>query len=99
MFRDASHYFYKLGKSIETDKEIAKEIGENIFYTDDELFSAISTLCRNRYDNGNLTTLSTNEKIETAKTMYYDYNATLKRIQRMLRLSGSVLEAIFPAKA
>lgn len=99
LFRDASHYFYKLGKSIETNKEIAKEIGENIFYTDDELFAAISTLCRTRYGNGNLTTLAANEKIETAKTMHYDYNATPKQIQRMLRLSDSVLNSIFPVKA
>lgn len=41
MFRCASHYFREVSRNIETQKEIAKEIGESAFYTDDELFGVV----------------------------------------------------------
>jgi len=45
LFRDAAHYFYLLSKNIESNIGIAKEIGENISYTEEELYSAISLTC------------------------------------------------------
>ena len=36
IFRDARHYFFLLGKNVESYRDIAKEIGDSIYYTDDD---------------------------------------------------------------
>ena len=95
LFRDASHYFYKLGKSIETNARIAKEIQESIYYTDDELNDVIYRICRERYNVKSPSLLNSNAKIEMAKMLRYDYNASLAQIERRLRLDGKVVESLF----
>lgn len=95
LFRDAVHYFHMLGKNIENNIDIAKEIGESISYTDDELYSAISLQCREKYGTVNLAQLSAEAKISMAKLMRYEFNASLKQIQRMLRMDSSVLFSMF----
>jgi len=94
LFRDATHYFYLLGRNIEQNKEIAKEIGESISYTDDELYGAISAKCRAEYGNANPSQISAEAKINMAKLMRFDYNASQKQIQRILRLDARVLQSI-----
>ena len=95
LFRDAVHYFYMLGKNIESNKEIAKEIGESVAYTEDELYAAVCTKCRNEYGTANPAQIPADAKIAMAKVMRYEYNATLKQIQRMLRLDQGILQSIF----
>lgn len=95
LFRDAVHYFHMLGKNIECNKEIAKEIGESIAYTEDELYSAISLRCRDAYGTANPAQIPAEAKMHIAKIMRFEYNATLKQIQRMLRLDSSILHSIF----
>ena len=95
LFRDAVHYFYLLGKNIESNKEIAKEIGESVSYTEDELYAALSAKCRSEFGTANPAQISADAKIAMAKVMHFEYNATLKQIQRMLRLDQSILQSIF----
>lgn len=99
LFRDAVHYFYLLGKNIESNKEIAKEIakeiGESVAYTEDELYAAVCKKCRNEYGTANPTQIPADAKIAMAKVMRYEYNATQKQIQRMLRLDQGILQSIF----
>ena len=95
LFRDASHYFYKLGRSIETNKAIAREISESIFYTDDELYLAISSLAKEKYGIPVLAQASANIKMELARIMKFDYNATPKQIARFLKISIETLNSIF----
>ena len=95
LFRDAVHYFYMLGKNIESNKEIAKEIGESVSYTEDELYAAVSARCRSEYGTPNPAQIPSEAKISIAKSMHFEYNATLKQIQRMLRLDQSILQSIF----
>lgn len=95
LFRDASHYFYKLGKSIEANARIAKEIQESIYYTDDEINDVIYRICRERYNVKSPSLLNSNAKIEMAKMLRYDYNASAAQIERRLRLDGKVVESLF----
>lgn len=95
LFRDAAHYFYKLGKSVETNAKIAKEIQENVFYTDDELNDVIYNICREKYNVKSPSLLSSEAKVEMAKMMKYDYNASVSKIERRLHMNKSVLEALF----
>ena len=95
LFRDAVHYFYLLSKNIESNKEIAKEIGESVSYTEEELYAAISVKCKQNYGTANPSQIPSDSKISIAKIMRYEYNASLKQIQRMLRLDTGVLHSIF----
>lgn len=91
LFRDASHYFNLLSRSIESNAAIAKEIGESMWYTDDELFTLARKLCRDRHGANTLSSITPADKLDLAKELHYNYNATSKQLQRMLRLDTSVL--------
>ena len=95
LFRDASHYFYSLGRNIEQNTEIAKEIGESISYTEDELYAAVCSKCQKEYGTVNPAQIPSDAKIAIAKMMRNNYNATSKQIQRMLRLDFSIISSLF----
>ena len=46
LFRDARQYFFALARNVEAHKSVAADVGERVFYTDDELFAAVSALAR-----------------------------------------------------
>ncbi len=94
LFRDPSHYFYLISRNIENNKQIAREIGEGIFYTDNELFSAISRIAKEKFGCVSINEASPMAKIELAKIMRYDYNAPTKQIMRFLKLSQGNLTSI-----
>lgn len=94
MFRNASHYFNKISKCVESDKEIAKELGERVFYTDDELFSIASKQSQEKYSERVPSRLSSMEKIELAKILSYDYNASTKQLVRILKIQHHTLESL-----
>lgn len=95
LFRDAVHYFYLLGKNIESNLKIAKEIGESVSYTEEELYAAVSAKSRSEYGTSNPAQIPADAKVALAKAMRYEYNATLKQIQRMLRLDQRIISSIF----
>ena len=95
MFRDAAHYFQELSRNIEGQKAIAKEIGESIFYTDDELFRVISNACREKYGQPSPALISSDAKIEMAKYMHFEYNSSNKQICRILKISDNVINSLF----
>lgn len=95
LFRDASHYFYKLSRSIETNRKIAGEISESIFYTDEELYLAISSLAKEKYGIPVLAQAPANAKMELARIMRFDYNASTKQMSRFLKISIETLNSIF----
>lgn len=95
IFRNASHYFNKVSKSIEAFKKISEEIGESVFYTDDELFSIACRICREKYGAGSPSLIPAAAKVELAKTLHYEYNAQGKALQRILRLNPGVINSLF----
>lgn len=94
LFRDAAHYFNKLSKSIESNAAIAKEIGESVWYTDDELYSIARKISKEKYGAASPAAIAPNDKINLAKTLHYDFNANAKQLHRMLKLDLSVLLAL-----
>lgn len=97
LFRNASHYFNCLSKNVESQKLIAKEIGERIFYTDDELYSTVFALSMKQFGLSPAQ-LSREAKVEIAKTLHYDYNAGNKQINRILKMDINIVNALFPAR-
>ena len=95
-FKDANHYFHLSSRQIESYSSIAKELGDKVTYTDYEIYSAIMSLCIRRYEVKNPSLLDKDAKIEVAKIMHFDYNASNKQIKRVLKLDENVIETLFP---
>ena len=95
LFRDTRHYFSKISRHIESYDEIAKLIGEQIYYTDDDLFSVLCTLSQKHYNCKIPSQLKREEKITMAKLLHKEYNANVKQLQRMLKIDIAVLTALF----
>ena len=97
MFRDAHNYFYMTSKNFEAFSETAKRLHESVFLTDEELYAAISMLCKKNHDTKQPSLLAAREKLEMAKTMHYDYNATNRQIRSILKLETNIIESLFPS--
>ena len=96
LFRNAHHYYYKVSRDVEGHKNLATEIGEGVFYTDEELFSVVATKCRAEYNVASASLLPRDAKIQMARSLYYEYNAGSGKIARLLKLDRSVVDALFP---
>ena len=96
LFRDAHHYFHMVSRDVESQKMIARELGESVFYSDNELFNAAVFFIREKYGISSPSILPKESKIETAVWMHHDYNAGNRQIARILRLDLPVLDALFP---
>lgn len=95
-FRDAHQYFRMVGKDHEAHAEVAQRMKERIFLTDDELYGVICSLSAKEYGTHNPVLTTPEQKICLAKRMHFDYNASNKQIQRMLRLTPALVEELFP---
>ena len=95
VFRDARHYFSLISRSVEAYQDIAKLLGDSVFYTDDELFLIVRQMCRDRYGNARPDLLTPDQKKEMARTLHFDYKSSNKQIQRMLRMEEHKLLALF----
>lgn len=95
-FRDAHQYFNLLSKNYEAYSEIAKRLGDTITITDEEMFSAVREISLKRFCVSKPAMLSPSNKIEMAKIMHNDYNATNKQIQRILKIDFNSIATLFP---
>lgn len=96
LFRDAHHYFNLLSKNYEAYSEIAKRLGDSVLLPDEEMFGAVRQICVRQFNVGKPSLLTARDRIEVARRMHYDYNATNKQIQRILRLEASIVDEMFP---
>ena len=96
IFINNRQYFYLISKNIESQKEIAKLIGENIFYTDYDLFDIIASVCRKDFGGRNSSELKPEEKLSIARTLHYEYNAGNKQISRLLKIPVEAISSMFP---
>ena len=76
-------------------RNIASQLGDLVYYTDDELFLIVRQLCKDAYDNSRPASLPKEAKLEMAKKMHFEYQAGNKQIQRMLRLEERDIIALF----
>lgn len=95
MFRDANQYFSITSKNYEAYSEIARHLGDDIVLNDDEMFAALSILCKKKYGDVRANMLPQKDKLDLAIQMRKDYNASDGQIQRLLRLDRSVVASLF----
>lgn len=94
-FASARQYFICISKSVESHKDIAKSIGESIFYTDSDLYNIALAIAKEKYNCASIRTMSVVSKIELAQALHYDYNATARQVQRMLCLDENTVSQLF----
>ncbi|HPJ55981.1 MAG TPA: hypothetical protein PK401_07785, partial [Bacteroidales bacterium] len=97
-FRDAHHYFNLLSKNFEAYGEIAKKLKDSVFLSDEEMYSAVQSMCLKGYNLSKPVLLPSAAKIDIAKKMHYDYNASNKQIRRILKIDASIIESLFPKR-
>ena len=97
IFRDAHQYFNRLSKSFEAYSEIAKRLGDKVFLSDEEIYPATVELSRKHFNINNPKLLGGGDKIELAKIMYQNLNATSAQIRRILKLDNKLIEELFGA--
>lgn len=96
LFRNAKHYFSLISKNMEGMKTVAEEIGESLYYTDDDLYSILVGIARDQYGAAKPSILPTQAKIELARKLHYEYNASSKQIARMLKIDLAILAGFLP---
>lgn len=96
MFRDARSYFNSLTRNAEAFSQIASRLKDSVFLTDDELYSVLSSFISKEYSVKVPSELSARQKIETARHLHFNYNASNQQLRRMLRIDLAILEELFP---
>ena len=99
VYRDARHYMYKLTRDLESNKDLAALLGDQVYYTDDELVGVVYSICKKKYSQERPSLLTVTQKIELARTLHYDYKADNAKISRILHIPASTLDSIFPMTA
>lgn len=98
-FRDAHHYFHMLTRNYEAYGAIAGRIHDSIFLTDEEMYAAVSALCWKRYGVRQPSLLSGKEKVEVARLMHGEYNASNRQIRSILKIAAEFVNELFPRSA
>lgn len=97
LFRDAHQYFNLLSKDYEAYSETAKRLGESVFIADEEMYSVAKSLCEKYYNVKTPSLLKPDERIDLAKHLHSDYNATAKQLSRILKLDKKIVNELFPS--
>jgi REP element-mobilizing transposase RayT len=98
-FRDAHHYMKMITRNAESYGEIAKRLGDNIFLTDNEIYTAITQISLKEYGIKQPSLLPPQVKLELAKKMSFEYHASNSQIRRILNLDLKIINELFPLKS
>ena len=95
MFQDARSYFHALTRNAEAYSQVALRLKDKVFLTDDEMFVVASRYASDEF-SVKLRMLTPDQKIQLARKLHYDYNASNNQIRRLLNLNIAVLNELFP---
>lgn len=93
-FTSAHHYYSLVSRQVEMFSSISNQIGDKIVYTDEELSSALYSICKNRFGCKPFD-IDKNTKLELAKELHFKYNASNQQIRRVMRLDIDIVNALF----
>ena len=96
-FRSAHHYFQQLTRKFEAYGEIAERLHESVFIADEEMYSAVTLLCVRYFSVKHPGQLSAKDRIEMARMMKKEYNASNRQIRSILKLDKDLVEQLFPS--
>ena len=96
LFRDARSYFNSLTRNAEAFSQIAARLKDSISLTDEELYSVLYSHINKEYSVKTAAELTAQQKIDTARRLHFNYNASNQQLRRMLRMDLTILKEIFP---
>ena len=64
--------------------------------SDEEMYYVACYLSESSYNVKKLTLLTPCAKLDIAKTLHFDYNATNQQLRRILKLSQEEINTLFP---
>ena len=95
MFQDPRSYFHLLSRNAEAFSQIASRLKDTVFLTDDEMF-VVAARCAAEMFSAKLGLLTPDQRVQLARKLHFDYNATNQQLRRVLKLDISVLNEMFP---
>ena len=95
MFQDARSYFHLLTRNAEAFSQIASRLKDTMFLTDDEMF-VVAARSAVEEVSVKLGMLTPDQKIQLARKLHFDYNASNQQLRRLLKLDISLLNEMFP---
>lgn len=95
MFQDARSYFHLLTRNAEAFSQIASRLKDTVFLTDDEMFVVAARYAAEMF-SAKLSGLTPGQRVEIARKLHFDYNASNQQIRRLLKLDISLLGEMFP---
>ncbi len=96
IFRDAHQYFYLISRSVESYGKIAKALGDKVFLNDDEIYGIVCRKARELFGVRSPRELTPDGRIQIARIIHNEYNASNGQIQRMLGLSKPIVDSLYP---
>lgn len=96
LFRNAHHYFQHLSRRFEAYSEIASRLHEKVFITDEEMYSAVCAICQKSYNVKHPGHLPAEKRVELARRMKHEYNASNRQIRNILKLDKTIVDELFP---
>lgn len=98
-FENARQYVNWMLKSVESQMEIARRLGDKIVLSDTELWQVVMGICKRAYALSSPRELSSEQRTELARKLKFDYNASNAQIARCTGTPRSVIDQIFPLSA
>lgn len=98
MFRDAHHYLNAITRNFEAFSEEAKRLKDTVILGREEMYHAVRMISNREYNTAQPSLLPIESKIEIARRMHYDYNASNAQIRSILRLPEDIVDSLFPLK-
>lgn len=95
MFQDARSYFHLLTRNAEAFSQIASRLKDTVFLTDDEMFVVAARSAAEMFST-KLGMLTPDQKVQLARKLHFDYNASNQQIRRVLKMDISLLNEMFP---
>lgn len=95
VFQDARSYFHALSRNAEAYSQIASRLKDSVFLTDDEMF-VVAARCAESEFSTMLRVLTPDQKIQLARKLHYNYNASNGQLRRILSLDIAVINELFP---
>lgn len=99
LFRDARHYFLSLFRNVESYADIAADVDDRDFLTDQELFYKVSEYVKTCYGEVRVRELSPAQRADVARILRREYRSSNDQIRRVLGLSRYEVDALFPLSA
>lgn len=96
MFRDSHHYYFAVSRNVESYSELAVELDDDEFLTDQELFSQVGVIVREQYHLPLVRDLTRTQKYDLAKTLRFRFHSSNGQISRVLGLTQYEVDSLFP---